>query len=214
MRMDLSLREKRALSGCRLDVCRGACCTGGIWVDLLHVQRILAESSTIQPWMAERYRQPVDKWFGDEEMEHDDFPSGVGIPTAVGPRDGDPQRQGCIFVRDDHLCSLQLASDALGLAWPGLKPFDCATFPVLRSEGELLIDHESLEPLAALGCLADEDIPARPWHSVFRAEVELAIGKEGYATLAWETAADAAGDAMGDSYVCGNAGTAKGEAST
>ncbi len=128
---------------CTLDRCGGACCVNGIWVDLRHVQRILDAAVHVRPLMAPAYADEEDRWFGDETLETADFPSGIGLPTAVGPRADGSGRQGCVFVRADHKCALHMASDALSLPWPGLKPFDCATYPILRSDGMVQVDDES-----------------------------------------------------------------------
>jgi hypothetical protein len=168
---------------CILEECRGACCQNGIWVDVAHVQRILAEAPRIQPFLSPEYRDQIDNWFGEEVMEHADFPSGIGIPTAVGPRPGDPSRDGCVFLRDDHKCGLQVASLALGLGYPGLKPFDCASFPVLRSEGELLMDDQSPGQLGGADCQRPSRAPLQPRYVVFREEVELSIGRAGWDLL-------------------------------
>jgi len=176
---------------CILEECRGACCANGIWVDVAHVQRILAHAEQIRPFMAPEYRDQTDLWFNDEEvMEHTDFPSGLGIATTVGPRPGNPAftesdgRDGCVFLRNDHKCSLHVASETLGLGYPGLKPFDCATYPVLRSEGELLMDDKSPGELGGADCQRPTRGERQPRYVVFREEIELSIGRAGWQELA------------------------------
>lgn len=143
LHLDRSLWRTARGERCDINVCGGACCVNGIWVDLRHVQRILDAAPTIRPFMAPQYAENEDRWFGDETLESADFASGVGLPTAVAPRDDGSGRQGCVFVRADHKCALQMASEQLGLPTPGLKPFDCATYPILRSDGAILVDDES-----------------------------------------------------------------------
>lgn len=164
---------------CLLDGCRGACCVNGIWVDLWHAQRILQNALTIQPFLAPEYQNP-DEWFTTDELESDDFPSGLGISTAVGPRPGDPARQGCVFLRPDHTCGLQVASVSMGFGYPGLKPVDCAMYPLLVSEGVLQVDEQSPGNLGGADCQRECDGPKRPMYQVFREEIELAIGKDGW----------------------------------
>lgn len=167
---------------CLPEECRAACCPGGIWVDILHVQRILAATDAIRPHLAPEHGNE-DEWFGDEELDHADFPSGLAIPTAVKPRAGEPTRTGCVFLRADHRCGLQVASEVLGLAWPGLKPFDCATYPLSRSEGELAYDSETTAAHPHADCQQARTTPPRPRYVVFRQEVELAIGCAGWQRL-------------------------------
>lgn len=165
---------------CRLDECGGACCVGGIWVDVGHVQRILAHAGQIQPLLPADRRDP-DGWFSDELVEHADFPSGLGTATAVDLRPDGSGRPGCVFLRPDNTCALQVASEGLGMDWPGLKPFDCASYPVLRSEGELLPDAESAA--SGVDCQRTATGHQPPFFRVFRQEIELSIGKSGYEQL-------------------------------
>ena len=137
---------------CVLSDCRGACSVNGIWVDLRHVQRILDAAANVRPFMAPQYAVDEDRWFGDETLETGDFASGIGLPTAVALRADGSGRQGCVFVRADHKCALQMASDALGLPAPGLKPFDCATYPILRSDGVVQVDDESAQHHPGADC--------------------------------------------------------------
>ena len=168
---------------CTLDQCGAACCVGGIWLDVLHVQTILDHSAQVAAILPEHRRDP-DHWFTDEVVAHADFPSGVGTATQVGPRPDGSGRQGCVFVLADHRCALQVAGDQLALPWPGLKPFDCATYPVLLSEGALRWDQASAKRHHGVDCQHPPALADRPlFFRVFRREVELAIGRAGYAAL-------------------------------
>ena len=172
---------------CRLDQCGAACCVGGIWIDVGHVQTILDVATQVAAHMDADRRDP-GQWFTDEVVEHCDFPSGIATATAVRPRPGQPDRPGCVFVRADHTCALQVAGHSLGLGWPGLKPFDCATFPVLMSEGSLRWDRQSASRAHGADCQIprprEPALPDQPpFFRVFRREIELAIGRAGYATL-------------------------------
>ena len=164
---------------CTVDDCGAACCVGGIWLDVGHVQKILDQADAVAQLLPPDRRDP-DHWFSDEVVAHADFPSGLGTATQVGPRPDGSGRQGCVFVRADHLCALQLAGEQLGMAWPGLKPFDCATYPVLLSEGTLRWDLASARKHHGVDCQQPHpDQP--PFFRVFRREIELAIGREGFA---------------------------------
>jgi hypothetical protein len=168
---------------CLPEECRAACCPGGIWVDILHVQRILGVADAIRPYLSAEYRDNEDMWFGDEELDHDDFPSGLAIPTAIVPRPGDPERTGCVFLRTDHRCGLQVASEALGAGWPGLKPRDCAMYPITCSDGTVHYDEETTAANPHADCQRQRPTPPRPRYVVFRQEVELAIGRAGWQRL-------------------------------
>ncbi len=173
-RPDPSLWRTARGERCTLDGCRGACCVNGIWVDLRHVQRILDNATQVRPFMATAYADDEDRWFGDETLETADFPSGIGLPTAVAPRADGSGRQGCVFVRADHKCSLQMASEAQGLPFPGLKPFDCATYPILRSDGAIQVDYESARHHPGADCQQGGPTQRR-MRDVFAEEIALCL---------------------------------------
>jgi hypothetical protein len=170
---------------CRLEVCGGGCCVGGIWVDVLHIQRILGHASAIAAYLPSD-RRDADSWFTDEVMAHSDFASGLGTPTATGLRPDGSGRQGCVFLCADNTCALQHVSVDLGLGWPGLKPRDCATFPLLVSEGRAAWDRSVRHVAGEADCKPPTAPAGQPFFSVFRAEAELALGARGVARLeAW-----------------------------
>jgi len=183
LQMDANLLRKGRGERCILTECQAACCVNGIWADVNHVQKILAHAEAIKPYLAEQYRNE-DAWFGEEILEHSDFPSGLGIPTQTGSMDGHPGRSGCVLLRSDYKCGLQVASLALGLGYPGLKPFDCASYPILRSEGALQVDDASPAQLGGADCQRPCAGEPQRMFEIFREEVELSLGAQGFARLA------------------------------
>lgn len=178
-RISRSLLAPSSGFNCRLEVCGGACCGGGIWTDSEQVHDIVKNAPKIAPYLPAERRDPR-QWFSGEAMEHPDFASGLGLATAVLPRLDGSDRQACVFALADHTCAIERASGDLGLAWPGLKPFDCATFPVLRSEGGVAWDRTTEYIPAKADCQRPlASTPGTPFHSVFRREIELAIGRQG-----------------------------------
>ena len=92
---------------CLLSVCKAACCRNGIWVDAEHAATIRSRAAEIRPHLPTD-RGGADSWFeSDEFMDHADFPSGRGIPTAVVDDPEEPGRDACVFLRPDYLCALQ-----------------------------------------------------------------------------------------------------------
>ncbi len=164
--------------------CKAACCVGGIWVDLLEVQRILEHANDLRPFLAPQYALNEDLWFEDDDYLHPDFPSGVALATRTVPRAANAEVDGCIFLRADHLCALHVASDALGLGWPGLKPFECATYPIRRADGIVGYDEETAAENPHADCQKRTEPSPLPRFVVFKAELELAIGKKAYSELA------------------------------
>ena len=183
LRLDPALLDPARGERCHIDECHAACCSNGIWVDLHQVERIVAHAADVIPLLQPGCTDPTT-WFGDETWEHPDFPSGIGIPTTLVDRPELDHAPRCVLLMADWRCALQVASERLGLGWPGLKPFDCATFPVLRSEGELQWDAESVGELGGADCQRPAaGAPARRC-DVFRMEVELSLGQHGAATVA------------------------------
>lgn len=168
---------------CRLEVCRGACCGGGIWVDSDKVAEIRAAREHIAPLLPQERRAEQD-WFSGEVLECDDFATGIGLATATLPRLDGTGRTACVFALADHTCALENASRTLNLPWPGLKPFDCATFPVLLSEGSLRWDRTTQSIPAPADCRRPpKGTAGPPLYRVFAREIELAIGKAGLTEL-------------------------------
>lgn len=185
---DLLIRESIFAPGrgerCRLEECRAACCQNGIWMSLPHQEKILAHAKEIAQYLPEERRDPA-LWF-EGETEDPDFPGGRAIGSAAvpAPEPEDPERETCVFLRpEDYLCALQVASEALQLPYPGLKPYDCALYPILLSEGELLLDTFSPEELSGADCQRVCEGPPRPILEIFEGELRLAVGEEGYQEL-------------------------------
>lgn len=184
-RIDPNVFETSRGERCRLGECRAGCCSNGIWCDEAHARRVLQAAPSLLEFMPAESRNP-DDWFGfDEVWEHADFPSGRGVPTLTAPVSGHAGIERCVFVRSDFKCALHVASDALGLGNPGLKPYDCATYPVLRSEGEVLMDKWSPKRLEGSDCQRRPDAECAPVSNVdlFAYELTLALGEAGYAEL-------------------------------
>lgn len=169
---------------CAPGECQAACCVGGIWVDLLHVQRILDHAEAIRPHMHPVYAVNEDLWFAEESYAHADFPSGIALETTTAPRVGKPGVDGCIFLDAEHLCALELASGKLGMAWPGLKPLECALYPLRLSEGVLSYDETTTAEHPESTCQRpDVSGEVQPRYVVFRRAVELTIGRAGWDAL-------------------------------
>ena len=77
---------------------------------------------------------------------------------------------------------LQVATQQLGLAGRGLKPFFCALYPVHVEQGEVVIDHETEQHFAGANCRRFCATP-QPLHRIFKEELELLLGEDGYQEL-------------------------------
>jgi hypothetical protein len=165
---------------CVLSECRAACCQNGAWIDEGHAEKIMRYKEQIKKLLP-KDRHDHEQWF-DEEREDQDFPSGVGL-SCVSVEDPNEKSRGvCVFLMTNYHCSLQALSEALTLGYPGLKPFDCALYPILRSGGQLALDVWSPEALEGADCQR-EHTNARPLDEVFEWELRLALGDDGLVEL-------------------------------
>jgi len=165
---------------CVLSECLGACCTGGAWLDVEQLKTIVPYAEAIKANLPEERRDP-DKWFSAPSAD-EDSPDGAMIGTNVVD---DPRRPGetcCVFLRPDRLCALQVTSQQLDLKYPGLKPLFCALYPLQVCDAEIIIDHETAENFGGATCqrtCANQ----QPLYRVFKEEVVLVLGEEGYREL-------------------------------
>ena len=165
---------------CRLHECKGACCSGGVWLDADDLKPIVPYVEAIQANLPAERRDP-NTWFSAPEPD-EDTPSGVKIGTNVVD---DPVRPGltcCVFLRPDRFCALQVTSRQLGLPGLGLKPFFCALYPVYVENGEVIIDHETEEDFDGANCRR-LCATKQPLYEVFREEMTLVLGEDGFREL-------------------------------
>jgi hypothetical protein len=108
------------------------------------------------------------------------------VATAVLTDPDDSTLDTCVFRRPDGLCALQCTD-------PDLKPFDCYTYPILRSEGELTLDRWSPDELDGADCQR-VCTPPRPILEVFEDEFVRILGRAGYERLVAAARAGAAAD--------------------
>ncbi len=181
------LLEEVEAERCLLHECKGACCSGGVWLDADDLKPIVPHVETIKANLPEDRRDP-NTWFSAPEPD-EDTPSGVKIGTNVVD---DPVRPGitcCVFLRPDRLCALQVTSRQLGLPGLGLKPFFCALYPVYVENGEVIIDHDTEIDFEGANCRRF-CATKQPLYKVFREEMILALGEDGYRELEAATKLD------------------------
>lgn len=165
---------------CVLSECRGACCSGGVWLDEADLKQIVPHVAAIQANLPEDRRDP-NTWFSAPEPD-ETTPSGVKIGTNVVDDPARPNETCCVFLRPDRLCALQLTSQQLGLPRPGLKPLFCALYPIYIEDGVILFDHETERVFDLASCRRACAI-AQPLYRVFSDELILLLGEEGYRRL-------------------------------
>jgi hypothetical protein len=133
MKMQLTISERlftqETLQRCELNECSGACCAYGVWIDLLEKEKIKAHAGIIRVCMDDVLNDR-EEWFEDE-LEKDPFTeSGWVVHTKLIWRKKPVKRKTCIFLRSDHKCALQVASEKLNEHHWFLKPFYCILHPL------------------------------------------------------------------------------------
>lgn len=180
LQIDQSLFQQSRGARCILSECRAACCQNGAWMDEGHAEKILKNREKIAALLPEDRKNAL-LWF-DEEREDKDFPSGIGLSCVSVEDPNDPSRGACVFLMTDYRCALQVVSEEMSLPYPGLKPIDCALYPILRSGGRLALDIWSPEALDGADCQRACENP-KPVLEVFEGELRLVLGEDGYRTL-------------------------------
>jgi hypothetical protein len=165
---------------CVLHECLGACCTGGAWLDVEQLKTIVPHVEAIKANLPEDRRVP-NAWFSAPTAE-EDAPAEALIGTNVIDDARRPDETCCVFLRPDRWCALQVTSQQLGLEYPGLKPLFCALYPLQVRDDEIIIDHETAQSFGGATCQR-ACATRQPLYRVFKAELELMLGEEGYREL-------------------------------
>jgi hypothetical protein len=175
------LLEEVYAERCVLHECLGACCGGGAWLDGEQLRIIVPHVEAVQVNLPEERRDP-NTWFSAPSAE-EDSPDGAVIGTNVIDDPRHPGETCCVFLRPDRLCALQVTSQQLGLDYPGLKPLFCALYPLQIRADEIIVDHETEEHFGGATCRR-ACATQQPLYRVFKEEMQLLLGTEGY----WELA--------------------------
>lgn len=174
------LLEEVYAERCALHECLGACCTGGAWLDVAQLKAIVPHVEVIQANLPDERRNP-NEWFSAPAVD-EDSPEGAIIGTNVVD---DPRRPGeacCVFLRPDRLCALQVTSQQIGLAYPGLKPLFCALYPLQIRGDEIIVDHETAQNFGGVMCRR-AGATRQSLSQIFKAELILVLGENGYREL-------------------------------
>jgi hypothetical protein len=167
------------LQRCKLHECHGACCAFGVWIDLLEKERIINFAEIVQSCM-----DPTNYDHGDwflSEIEMDSFTlSGKVVHSRLVSRNLPFKRKTCIFLRTDHKCALQVASEQLGKHPWFLKPFYCVLHPLdLNDNGQVTLDHTKIILQEEKSCLRYSERLNSPIE-IFEGELRFLLGDSKY----------------------------------
>jgi len=131
LRLGEEVLVPRFARGCDTNKCSGACCGGGVLVDIAHRDRVLAEAPLVVRYMEPAQEHDPALWFEDEVFEDPDYPSGRAVCTTV-------VNDTCVFLDSKRRCVLHMAEAES----PALKPFYCRAYPVAIVQGRITLDTE------------------------------------------------------------------------
>ena len=171
--------HKEKLKRCMLHKCHGVCCTYGVWIDLGEKQKILENVKAVQSCM-DQNSIDFDDWF-EGEIENDPYTeTGLVIHSKVIERDMPFLRKTCVFLRPDHKCALQVASQKIGKHSWYLKPFYCILHPMdINQDGEITLDETKIIEEEPKSCLRVSDTYSAPIE-IFEEELRYLLGDSKY----------------------------------
>ncbi len=168
------------LERCRLDECQAYCCTGGVYISVAQVADIRAHAALIQPHLPPERQDPA-LWFDNKIEDDPDHPNYSPVMgTQVLPDPTHKAGQGCVFLRPDRKCALQVAGVAAGEHPWRFKPFYCRLYPLEFNNGvlDLATDNEMYQDGGTCHRPAAQ---ATPLCHTFDVEIQLVVGEAGYA---------------------------------
>jgi len=173
--------ESRPLRRCSLAECKACCCSHGVLVDKVAAKRIVEHAELVKQHLPEE-RRSSDSWFSKDEKVDTDYPSGHAVTTRVLKHSERTLGSGCVFLRPDNKCALQIASVASGRHPWELKPFYCALFPVTIEGNYVLLD-DSNDIFKRGGNCGQHSNTLAPLYRIYQEELVLALGQDGYEQL-------------------------------
>lgn len=167
------------LQRCKLHECHGACCAYGVWIDLLEKEKIDGYAELVQSCMDPTVYDLGDWFLSEIEMDPYTLSEKV-IHTRLVNRNRPFKRKTCIFLRTDHKCALQVASEMLGRHPWFLKPFYCVLHPLdLNETGQITLDHTKIIQEEEKSCLRISERLNSPIE-IFEDELRFLLGDTTY----------------------------------
>lgn len=145
-----------------------ACCQYGADVDIAEREAILKRRTKIAAVLRGKAKRLP--WFGTDEYEDPEYPSGVYVRTATYD---DGKGEGCIFLAHDQRgCGIHRA--ALENSWPvsSVKPHVCRLYPLSYESNAIVISDD----YPYYSCSLDPDAPSL--YRVARTQVAEVFGED------------------------------------
>lgn len=171
LRIDPSLGTLRFSSGCSTQLCKGMCCSAGVFLDLADKEKILRHADLIKKHLDPDQQRDETRWFTHDIEDDMDFPSGRCDSTTV-------HQNGCVFLNGKGLCALQITAMAEGMDKFALKPFFCVAFPLVIDEHTLTLDNPDF--VSKKACCVPASDGTMHVFDVYREEFAFMLGDEGF----------------------------------
>ena len=181
MREQLSISPRmflrESLQRCKLPDCHGACCAYGVWVDLQE-KEVIDEFGEIILSCMDPTEYKLRDWFLSD-IEDDSYTHrGRVMHTRLVDRIMPFKRTTCIFLRTDHKCALQVASEKLGRHPWFLKPFYCVLHPLdLNDNSQITLDQTNILLEEEKSCLRFSEKLNAPIE-IFEDELRYLLGDQ------------------------------------
>lgn len=179
MQLSISKRlfKKELLARCKLHDCFGACCNYGVWLDVGEKEKIRKYSEVVHSCMDPNSGSFVD-WFEDETEDDSYTFSGKVIHSKIVNREKPFTRETCVFLRSDHKCALQVASEKIGEHPWFLKPFYCVLHPLdIDDNDQISLDETNILINEEKSCLRSSKEPQTPL-LIFEDEIRYLLGDQ------------------------------------
>ena len=175
LRIDTAIFSQGFVDACVIPTCGGECCYTGVWADVKEKDTILNRQDIVLQYMDETQNRDVSQWFEKEIVEDPDFESGLCIGTEV-------YNGKCVFQMKNGFCVIQYAAIETGMYPWEFKPKYCVMFPIVVSEGVPTYDDDHSGEMHHCGINCHQN-HRRPVFESCAAEIEYAVGKEGFELL-------------------------------
>ncbi len=170
------LLKSEPIQRCNFSNCKAACCVFGAWVDDFHKKEILSNSILISQHMRKGYEKP-SSWFNELSEPDQHSLSGTVTHTTVLDNPDHYGGTACIFMREDHKCTLQVASEVNGDHPWRFKPFYCILHPLdLDEQGRITLDETKELVNEPASCVRKAEHKT-PLIEIFSEELEYLLGK-------------------------------------
>lgn len=126
--VDLTIFRKRYFTHClSCGFCADSCCSYGVDVDLLHVDKWRDHADAIEAYTG----VAPDRWFQGEVIEDEEMPGGGAVRTGV-------EGGACVFLdRRDRGCTIHKFCDDVGYDYHDFKSIVDCLFPLVVSDQTL-----------------------------------------------------------------------------